>query len=226
LAEQNLSTPGLVFVEVDEDATAYDTAHIRGTVKINWKTELQDPVRRHFVDRPGFEKLLSAKGISNNDTVVLYGGNNNWFAAYAYWYLKLYGHQNVKLIDGGRKKWELDGRVLVTEVPDRVEIQYVAKDQDLTISDDDAIAAYRTFSSLLLGHLLLEVPTQAVYTEPVHQHPQHQDAVADLARYPFLKMLEPTLAENHATERFNAALRLLIEQHRSGSLSAQDVVPQ
>ena len=120
-AEQNLSTPGLVFVEVDEDTAAYDTGHIPGAVKINWKTELQDPVRRDFVDKAGFEKLLSAKGISNDDTVVLYGGNNNWFAAYAYWYFKLYGHQDVKLIDGGRKKWELDGRALVTEVPDRVE---------------------------------------------------------------------------------------------------------
>ncbi|MET0967280.1 MAG: sulfurtransferase [Nakamurella sp.] len=142
-AEQNLSTPGLVFVEVDEDTAAYDTGHIPGAVKINWKTELQDPVRRDFVDKAGFEKLLSAKGISNDDTVVLYGGNNNWFAAYAYWYFKLYGHQDVKLIDGGRKKWELDGRALVTEIPDRVETSYVAKDQDLSIRAlrDETIAA-------------------------------------------------------------------------------------
>jgi thiosulfate/3-mercaptopyruvate sulfurtransferase len=132
-AEENLSTPGLVFVEVDEDTAAYDTGHIPGAVKINWKTELQDAVRRDFVDRAGFEKLLSVKGISNDDTVVLYGGNNNWFAAYAYWYFKLYGHQDVKLIDGGRKKWELDGRALVTDVPDRVETTYSATDQDLSI---------------------------------------------------------------------------------------------
>ncbi len=142
-AEQNLSTPGLVFVEVDEDTAAYDTGHIPGAVKINWKTELQDAVRRDFVDRAGFEKLLSAKGISNDDTVVLYGGNNNWFAAYAYWYFKLYGHQEVKLIDGGRKKWELDGRALVTEVPDRVETTYSATEQDLSIRAlrDEVVAA-------------------------------------------------------------------------------------
>ena len=142
-AEQNLSTPGLVFVEVDEDTSAYDSGHIAGAVKINWKTELQDPVRRDFVDKAGFEKLLSAKGISNDDTVVLYGGNNNWFAAYAYWYFKLYGHQDVKLIDGGRKKWELDGRALVTEIPDRVETVYTAKDQDRSIRAlrDETIAA-------------------------------------------------------------------------------------
>ena len=109
---------GIVFVEVDEDTTAYDAGHLPGAVKINWNTELQDPVRRDFVDKARFEKLLSAKGISNDDTVVLYGGNNNWFAAYAYWYFKLYGHEDVKLLDGGRKKWELDGRPLTTdEVP-------------------------------------------------------------------------------------------------------------
>ncbi len=142
-AEKNLGAAGIVFVEVDEDTTAYDGGHIPGAVRINWKTELQDPVRRDFVDRAGFEKLLSAKGISNDDTVVLYGGNNNWFAAYAYWYFKLYGHQDVKLIDGGRKKWELDGRGLAIDVPDRVETTYTAKDQDQTIRAlrDETIAA-------------------------------------------------------------------------------------
>ena len=132
-AEQNLSTPGLVFVEVDEDTTAYDAGHLPGAIKLNWRTDLQDPVRRDFVDQAGFEKLLSAKGISNDDTVILYGGNNNWFAAYAYWYFKLYGHDAVKLVDGGRKKWELDGRPLTTDVPERVETSYVAQPQDTSI---------------------------------------------------------------------------------------------
>ena len=91
-AEQNISTKGVVFVEVDEDASAYDTGHIAGAVKLDWRRDLQDPVRRDFLDQKRFGELLSAKGISNGDTVVLYGGNNNWFAAYAYWYLKYYGH--------------------------------------------------------------------------------------------------------------------------------------
>ncbi|MDQ2582792.1 sulfurtransferase [Saccharothrix yanglingensis] len=132
-SEENLDTPGVVFVEVDEDTTAYDGGHIPGAVKIDWKTELQDPVRRDFVDRAGFEELLSAKGIANSDTVVLYGGNNNWFAAYAYWYFKLYGHDSVKLLDGGRKKWELDGRPLDKDVVRREPTTYTAQDQDLTI---------------------------------------------------------------------------------------------
>jgi len=132
-AEENLDAPGVVFVEVDEDTTAYDGGHIPGAVKIDWKTELQDQVRRDFVDKAGFEKLLSAKGISNDDTVVLYGGNNNWFAAYAYWYFTLYGHRDVKLLDGGRKKWELDGRKLDAAVPERKNTDYKAQEQDLSI---------------------------------------------------------------------------------------------
>ncbi|RSN44348.1 MULTISPECIES: sulfurtransferase [Actinomadura] len=131
--EEHLDDPGLVLVEVDEDVSAYDKGHIRGAVKIDWKTELQDPVRRDFVDKTGFEELLSSKGIANDDLVILYGGNNNWFAAYAYWYFKLYGHQKVQLLDGGRKKWELDSRELVTDVPSRPKTDYKAQDQDLSI---------------------------------------------------------------------------------------------
>jgi thiosulfate/3-mercaptopyruvate sulfurtransferase len=132
-AESHLDAPKVVFVEVDEDVSAYDTGHIPGAVRLDWKSELQDPVIRDFVNKADFEKLLSAKGISNDDTVVLYGGNNNWFAAYAYWYFKLYGHQDVKLLDGGRKKWELDNRKQTQEVLDRQPTSYTAKEQDLSI---------------------------------------------------------------------------------------------
>ncbi|MGV7750493.1 sulfurtransferase, partial [Mycobacterium kansasii] len=83
----------------------YDDNHIQGAVRLDWRKDLQDPLRRDFLDQEGFSKLLSERGVGNDDTVVLYGGNNNWFAAYAYWYFKLYGHQDVKLLDGGRKKW-------------------------------------------------------------------------------------------------------------------------
>jgi thiosulfate/3-mercaptopyruvate sulfurtransferase len=131
--QAHLDDPGIVLVEVDEDTSAYDKGHIRGAVRIDWKTDLQDPVRRDFVDKTGFEHLLSEKGIANDDLVVLYGGNNNWFAAYAYWYFRLYGHQNVKLLDGGRKKWELDSRDLVEDVPSRPKTDYTAGEQDHSI---------------------------------------------------------------------------------------------
>ncbi|MGZ8178641.1 sulfurtransferase [Williamsia sp. SKLECPSW1] len=132
-AEQNLTTDSVVFVEVDEDTSAYDGGHIQGAVKLDWKTDLQDQVRRDFVNAEQFGDLLSSRGISNDDTVVLYGGNNNWFAAYAYWYFKLYGHQDVKLLDGGRKKWELDGRPLSTDTVSRPAASYKASDPDLSI---------------------------------------------------------------------------------------------
>src|SRR6185312_2178932 len=132
-AQENLGTAGLVFVEVDEDTSAYDGGHLEGAVKLDWKKDLQDPVRRDFVDKAGFEKLLSERGIANDDTVILYGGNNNWFAAYAYWYFRLYGHENVKLLDGGRKKWELDGRALSTDAVERKSTSYTAKQPDNSI---------------------------------------------------------------------------------------------
>jgi len=139
----HLDDPGLVLVEVDEDTTAYDKGHIRTAVKLDWRKDLQDPVRRDFIDRHGFEQLLSRHGISNDDLVILYGGNNNWFAAYAYWYFRLYGHQRVRLLDGGRKKWELDSRELVTAVPERPPASYRAPEQDTSLRAmrDEVIAA-------------------------------------------------------------------------------------
>ncbi|XTZ16229.1 sulfurtransferase [Micromonospora echinospora] len=145
-AEKNLDAPGVVFVEVDEDTSAYDTGHIAGAIKLDWKTDLQDPVRRDFVNKSQFEALLSERGIANDDTVILYGGNNNWFAAYAYWYFKLYGHGDVKLLDGGRKKWELDARPLVTDKVERPKTQYVAQEPDNSIRAfrDEIVSAIGT----------------------------------------------------------------------------------
>ena len=131
--EERLDDPNVVLVEVDEDTEAYDKGHIRGAVKIDWNQDLKDGIRHDFISKERLEKLLGERGIGNDDTIVLYGGNNNWFAAYAYWYFKLYGHENVKLIDGGRKKWELDGRPLSKDAVERPATQYTAKDPDLSI---------------------------------------------------------------------------------------------
>jgi thiosulfate/3-mercaptopyruvate sulfurtransferase len=141
--EEHRSDPGVVLVEVDEDTTAYEKNHIPGAIRIDWKQDLQDPVRRDFVDKAQFERLLSEKGVSNDDLVVLYGGNNNWFAAYAYWYFRYYGHDNVKLLDGGRKKWELDSRPLTDEVPTREKTSYTAKEpnNDIRAFRDEVVAA-------------------------------------------------------------------------------------
>jgi thiosulfate/3-mercaptopyruvate sulfurtransferase len=112
---QNLNAPNTRLVEVDVDTTAYDQGHIPGAVGWNWQTQLQDNIKRDLIDRAALEKLLGESGISNDTTILLYGDNNNWFAAYAFWQLKYYGHQNVKLINGGRKKWLEEKRALTKD---------------------------------------------------------------------------------------------------------------
>ncbi len=140
---ENLSNPSVAIIEVDEDTTLYAEGHIENAITFHWRDDLQDGLRRDIISKEGFEALLSKNGIANDTTVVLYGGNNNWFAAYAYWYFKLYGHQDVRLLDGGRKRWELDARPFVTATPSRTATRYVAKEQDLSLRAfrDEVVAA-------------------------------------------------------------------------------------
>jgi thiosulfate/3-mercaptopyruvate sulfurtransferase len=137
LAEHR-SDEGLVVVESDEDVLLYETGHIPGAVKIDWHTDLQDPVTRDYVDGKGFARLLSEKGIGRDTTVVFYGDNNNWWAAYALWVFTLFGHPDVRLLDGGRKKWVAEGREMTREKPDRAPADYPVVERD-----DAAIRAYR-----------------------------------------------------------------------------------
>ena len=130
---ENLTNKSVVFVEVDEDTTLYEKGHIEGAITFHWREDLQDGLIRDLISKEKFEALLSKSGITNDSTVVLYGGNNNWFATYAFWYFKIYGHQDVRLIDGGRKLWELKGLPLVTEVPTPTAARYVAKERDNSI---------------------------------------------------------------------------------------------
>src|SRR3954454_5400561 len=141
--EEHKNDADVVLIEVDEDVSAYDAGHIAGAIKLDWKDDLQDPVRRDFVNQQQFQELLSGRGVKNDDIVVLYGGNNNWFAAYAFWYFKLYGHADVRLLDGGRKKWELDARELVADVVERPATTYTAQEADTSIRAfrDEVIAA-------------------------------------------------------------------------------------
>ncbi len=141
--QEHLADPNVVLVEVDEDTEAYDKGHIPGAIKLDWKADLQDGVRHDFVTRERLEALLSEKGIGTDDTIVFYGGNNNWFAAYAYWYLAYYGHANLRLLDGGRKKWELDSRELTDEVPTRSATTYTAQapNEQIRAFRDEVISA-------------------------------------------------------------------------------------
>jgi thiosulfate/3-mercaptopyruvate sulfurtransferase len=134
----HLGEPGLVVVESDEDVLLYETGHIEGAVKIDWHTDLNDPVTRDYVDGAGFSKLLGSKGISRDSTVVIYGDKNNWWAAYALWVFTLFGHEDVRLLDGGRAKWEAEGRAYTTDVPTPA-----AADYPVVERDDSKIRAYK-----------------------------------------------------------------------------------
>ncbi len=134
----HLDEPGLVLVESDEDVLLYETGHLPGAVKVDWHTDLQDPVTRDYLDNEGFATLMRAKGIARDDTVVFYGDANNWWAAYALWVFSLFGHPDVRLMDGGRTKWLAEGRPMTTERPVRP-----ASDYPVVERDDTAIRAYR-----------------------------------------------------------------------------------
>src|SRR3954465_9717266 len=127
----------VVVAEVDENPDLYEEGHIPGAVKLHWRDDLQDPVERDAGARETFEQPRGALGIGNDTTVVVYGDKNNWFAAYAYWYLKVYGHGDVRILDGGRQKWIDEGRELTTDLPQVQRASYSAQDRD------ESIRAYR-----------------------------------------------------------------------------------
>ncbi len=134
---EHLDDPGVVVAEVDENPDLYDEGHIPGAVKLHWQDDLQDPVERDLVDRETFEGLMGSRGIGNETTLVLYGDKNNWFAAYAYWYVKTYGHRDVRILNGGRQKWIDESRELTVDVPSAAPARYAASERD------ESIRAYR-----------------------------------------------------------------------------------
>jgi thiosulfate/3-mercaptopyruvate sulfurtransferase len=134
---EHVNDSNVVVAEVDENPDLYDEGHIPGAVKLHWRDDLQDPVERDLVEKAEFERLLGSRGIGNDTAIVVYGDKNNWFAAYAYWYLKIYGHEDVRILDGGRQKWIDEGRDLTTASPQVAQASYTAKDRD------ESIRAYR-----------------------------------------------------------------------------------
>src|SRR5256884_8750520 len=133
---EHLNDSNVVVSEVDENPDLYDEGHIPGAVKLHWQEDLQDPVERDLVEKDEFERLLGSLGIGNETTLVVYGDKNNWFAAYAYWYLKIYGHDDVRILDGGRQKWIDEGRELTTDVPQVDSASYSARERDESIRAD------------------------------------------------------------------------------------------
>ena len=154
----HLGTEGLVVVESDEDVLLYETGHIPGAVKIDWHTDLNDPVVRDYVDGAGFAKLVGGKGISRDSTVVIYGDKNNWWAAYALWVFSLFGHEDVRLLDGGRAKWEAEGREYTTETSTPAAVDYPVIERE-----DGTIRAYKDDVLAHLGNPLIDVRSPEEY---------------------------------------------------------------
>ncbi|GAB7189862.1 sulfurtransferase [Kineococcus sp. NUM-3379] len=156
---EHLGDEGLVVVESDEDVLLYDTGHIPGSVKVDWHTDLNDPVTRDYVDGEGFARLMSAKGISRDTTVVIYGDKNNWWAAYALWVFTLFGHEDVRLLDGGRSKWIAEERELTRDVPEPAATEYPVVERR-----DAPIRAFKEDVLAHLGGALVDVRSPQEYT--------------------------------------------------------------
>jgi thiosulfate/3-mercaptopyruvate sulfurtransferase len=175
---EHLGDEGLVVAEVDESPELYDEGHVPGAVKLHWREDLQDPVERDLVDKETFERLMGSLGVSTDTTVVLYGDRNNWFAAYAYWYLKIYGHEDVRILDGGRQKWIDEGRETTTEVPTPEPKTYTAKDRD------ESLRAYRDEVRDWIGQsgrALVDVRSPAEYSGELISPPGYEQEGAQRA---------------------------------------------
>jgi thiosulfate/3-mercaptopyruvate sulfurtransferase len=170
---EHLGEPGLVVVESDEDVLLYDVGHIPGSVKVDWHTELNDPVTRDYVDGAGFARLCGERGISRDTTVVFYGDRNNWWATYALWVFSLFGHPDVRILDGGRAKWVAEGREMTTEAPKPEQVEYpVVERDDATIRafKDDVLAHLRSVGS---GGALVDVRSPGEYSGELLHMPDY-----------------------------------------------------
>jgi thiosulfate/3-mercaptopyruvate sulfurtransferase len=202
---QHLNDSAVRIAEADEDVLLYEVGHIPGAVKLDWHTELQDPIERDFVDKAGFEQLMSQKGISNNTTVVLYGDKNNWYATYTLWLLKLYGHEDVRVMDGGRLKWEQEGREWTREVKSYDAGTYTAKERD------PAIRAFRddVFRQLDQRKPLIDVRSPAEYKgELIHMLDYPQEGAQRGGHIPTAKSIPWGTAANPEDGTFKPAAEL------------------
>ena len=175
---EHLGEDGIVVAEVDENPDLYEEGHIPGAVKLHWRDDLQDPVERDIVDKGTFERLLGERGIGNDTTLVVYGDKNNWFAAYAYWYVKIYGHGDVRILDGGRQKWIDEGREITTVVPSPTETTYNAKERD------ESIRAYRDEVRAWIGaddRVLVDVRSPGEYAGDLVAPPGYEQEGAQRA---------------------------------------------
>jgi thiosulfate/3-mercaptopyruvate sulfurtransferase len=208
--DEHTGDANVVVAEVDENPDLYEEGHIPGAIKLHWREDLQDPVERDLVEREDFERLLGERGIDNGTTVVLYGDKNNWFAAYAYWYLKVYGHEDVRILDGGRQKWIDEGRELTTDIPSPAPATYNAKERN------EAIRAYRDGVRELIeadGQALVDVRSPQEYSGELISPPGYEQEGAQRAGHIPTAQSIPWAQAVHDDGTFKAAdeLRALYE---------------
>jgi thiosulfate/3-mercaptopyruvate sulfurtransferase len=216
----HLEDPGLVVVESDEDVLLYDVGHIPGAVKVDWHTELNDPVTRDYVDGEGFARLCAERGISRDTTVVFYGDRNNWWATYALWVFSLFGHPDVRILDGGRAKWAAEGRAMTTEVPKPEPTDYPVVERD-----DATIRAFKDDVLAHLGGPMVDVRSPGEYSgELLHMPDYPQEGavrgghIPGAANVPWARA-----AADDATFRSRVELEAIYQQEQ-GLSPSDDVV--
>ena len=219
---EHLADPGVRIAEADEDVLLYEVGHLPGAVKLDWHSELQDPIARDFVDQQGFAELMGRKGISPDTTVVLYGDKNNWYATYTFWLFTLYGHPDVRVMDGGRLKWEQEGRAWTREVPQIEPTQYTAQ------APDPAIRAFReeVRQQMEAGKPLIDVRSPAEYKgELIHMLDYPQEGAQRGGHIPGAKSIPWARAANPEDGTFKGAeeLRAIYEEEQ-GIDPAQEVI--
>jgi thiosulfate/3-mercaptopyruvate sulfurtransferase len=213
--------PKVKLVEVDVDTSAYRGGHIAGAIGWNWTSQLGDQIRRDIPDQAGWEKLLSDSGISNDDTIIFYGDNNNWFAAFAYWVAKMYGHNDAKLMNGGRKKWELEQRPLTTDETPISASKYQAKPADASLR-----AFQRQVQDSLgkAGTALVDVRSAPEYTGEILAPPGLMETAQRGGHIPGAKSVPWLQTVNDADGTFKSADELRERYAKEGITPDQDVI--
>ena len=168
--DQNKGSAGLVIIECDEDILLYSTGHIPGAIKLDWHTELNDPVTRDYIQGQELATLLSSKGVSRDDTLVIYGDKSNWWATYAFWVLKLFGHEDIRIMDGGRAKWVAEGRELSKDIPNREATNY-----PVVMRDDSTLRAFKEDVFEHFGKPLIDVRSPQEYSGERTHMPDYPD---------------------------------------------------
>jgi thiosulfate/3-mercaptopyruvate sulfurtransferase len=220
---EHLNDPSIRIIESNEDPLLYATGHIPGAVEVDWVKDLNDPLRRDYLDRVGFEALMSRIGVTPEMTVVFYGDKNNWWATYAFWVFQLFGHTNAKIMDGGRLKWEKEGRPMTREVPSYPATRYIAQERD-----DRRIRAFR---DQVLAHVqarlpLVDVRSPAEYTgERVHMEQYPNEGALRGGHIPGAKNVPWATAINPEDGTFKPAAELrTIYQEGEGLKPDDDVI--